>query len=251
MRIVEVKGKDSAEFLHRVTAGSVKPVGLGEGRGGLLLTGQSKMIAQFELLHLAPGHYLLAAPDACAEALANGLEALHFSESLEIALTEKKVGVRELAGAAREEGKNFSVASDGRELSWPTPVPGYEFSSEAQGVSPSWDFDRIAALYPQPGDWTETTPALEAGMLPFIDRFKGCYPGQEVVELSLNVGHPVRVLVAVEAGEAIPASLDWGGAQVPATSVAERAGRFRALIRLPWAKREFLPSGFTRIKSHW
>ena len=89
-------------------------------------------------------------------------------------------------------------------------------------------------------------------MLPFIDRFKGCYPGQEVVERSLNVGHPARVLIAIEGnspitrGEKLPFE---GGGEALVTSVAEANGIYRALVRVPWAKRGLAPLGFRALKS--
>ncbi len=252
MRITELKGKDAGDFLHRVTAGTVKSLQEGAGRPGLLLTGQSKMIAQFDLLKLAPEHFLLVSPLSCTDALRKGLEALHFSESLEILPSEEKIGIRACSGVARQEGEAFPLKRIGRELSWNSPVPGFGFAAGIEGIPPEFHFHRIAQLYPwPPADWSESTPALEAGMLPFIDREKGCYPGQEVVELSLNVGHPVNVLIAVESEELIPSKLDWGGVLVFATSVCEFEGKWRALARVRWNKKDFLPAGFTRLRSHW
>jgi folate-binding protein YgfZ len=241
LRFIEVKGKDAGDFLHRVTAGTVKGVAVGRGRAGLLLTGQSKVIAQFDLLHTEASSYLLAAPLECAEALVTGLEALHFSEELEIRATDLKAGA-ERGGAKRED--EFAVT----DLVWPSPVPGFQFSAKAdRAVPPGWDFARIAALVPwPPREWaSETVNALEAGMLPVIDRHKGCYPGQEIVELSLNVGHPARVLVAVEGPEDAP----WVGDSI--TSSAQENGKRRMLVRLPWARKDFLAAGFSRLASHW
>jgi|GEM_PF-2624269 len=251
MKLTEIKGRDAADFLHRVTAGTVKSLKEGEGRPGLLLTGQSKMIAQFELLKLAGDRFLLASPAACTDALRNGLEALHFSESLDFFPLDRTLGLRPCSGAQRVEGESFGFYRQGEELSWNCAVPGFSFATGTEGIPAEFHFARIGALYPWTSDWTDATPALEAGMLPMIDRFKGCYPGQEVVELSLNVGHPVRVLVAVECGAAIGEKLDWNGTEVPATSRAEREGKHRALVRVPWKLKDFLPAGFTRLKAHW
>ncbi|MGZ3740101.1 MAG: hypothetical protein ACXVB9_12055, partial [Bdellovibrionota bacterium] len=134
------------------------------------------------------------------------------------------------------------------DLVWPSPVPGFRFSAKApREVPPGWDFARIGALVPWPGkEWNEgAVNALEAGMLPVIDRHKGCYPGQEIVELSLNVGHPARVLVAVEGAE----DAAWVGDSI--TSSAQENGRRRMLVRLPWARKDFLAAGFSRLASHW
>ena len=246
LKIVEVKGKDAADFLHRVTAGTVRGLGVGEGRPGLLLNGQSRVLAQFDLLRLGDELYLLAAPEQCAAALASELEKMHFAESLEIALTDLCAAPVAAQSAKRIPAGGFAARIQAKDrIEWPSPVPGYDFSTSAVGEPEKWNFDRIGALVPWPsGDWVAgETPALEAGMLPWIDRHKGCYPGQEVVELSLNVGHPARVLVAVE-GE-----VPWDGVQV--TSAARGNGKWRALVRLPWAKRENFPVGISRLNSHW
>ncbi|HEY8279601.1 MAG TPA: hypothetical protein VIH99_08260 [Bdellovibrionota bacterium] len=253
LRFVEVKGKDSEDFLQRVTAGTVKGIGVGEGRAGLLLNGQSRMLAQFELLRTERERYLLAAPEGCASALADALEALHFSENLEIGLLGLKAGVLK-AEKRREEQGSFPFQKTGDGYVWPAPVPGFAFSTFTAETPADWEFARIGALVPWPAqDWDANTPALEAGMLPWIDRDKGCYPGQEVVELSLNVGHPARVLVAVETNQQLQAGekTPWDGTEAIVTSAAFANGKTRALLRLPWGKKDSLPTGFTRIRSHW
>jgi folate-binding protein YgfZ len=256
MQIVEVRGRDSADFLQRVSAGGVKGVEIGAGRAGLLLNGQSRMIAQFDLLRMEKELYWLAAPEACVAALAAELERLHFSEDLAVTVTERRAGAKGKEGVARRENGSFVFHWEGSEVAWPSPVPGFLFSTAVRGFPEGWDFARIGELVPwPPADWNATTPALEAGVLPWIDRDKGCYPGQEVVERSLNVGHPARVLVAWEgvrdlhAGENVtladPATFGT------VTSAAEQNGKVRALVRVPWGQREFLPPGWVRVRSHW
>lgn len=241
-----VSGKDSEEFLARVTAGTVKGVTPGSGTGGLLLNGQSRMLALFDLLRMGPEEFLLAAPDACASSLAEGLERLHFSEDLSFRASGK-LSARPSKNIGRE--KVFSHATG---PTWPSPVPGYEYYlSDDPSFPESWDFDRIGALVSFPGDWDATTPALEAGVLALIDRFKGCYPGQEVVERSLNVGHPARILVAMEGvgvlepGTKVPLE---GGGEGLITSVATREGLLRAFVRVPWAKKESTVAGFRLLR---
>ncbi len=98
-------------------------------------------------------------------------------------------------------------------------------------------------------DWDGQTPALEAGMLPWIDRHKGCYPGQEVVELSLNVGNPARALVVWEKEGAIATgkiALPEGG-EALITSVASRGNHSVCLARVPWKKQEIPAAGFRKV----
>jgi len=241
MRVFKIEGKDAADFLHRVTAGPVRGLEVGTGTGNVLLNGQSRMIAQFDLLRTGPETYLAVSPPECFAALCLGLEALLFAEAVEMAPVLIPVGVFPL-GRFKAREKTFRLEGSFPSLVWPASVPGYAHMLGAGGpdLPETFAFDRIGAGVPWPGaDWDETTPALEAGVLPWIDRHKGCYPGQEVVERSLNVGHPARVLMAIE-GEKMPENLS------PArlTSMAHQDGVVRAMLRAPWNQRENAPAGF-------
>ena len=247
MQKVNVSGKDAAEFLQRVTAGTVRKLEVGSGAAGALLTGQSRVIAQFDLLRVGEREFALFAPVGCAPALADGLEALHFSEELTVELSAEIYSFRRGESPSREGV--FRISEDG---SWPSAVAGFLAGRLEQGeaAAADWEFARIGAGYPWPThDWDNNTPALEAALLPAIDRHKGCYPGQEVVELSLNVGHPVRLLLPFEGERSLVAGervkFEKGEGQV--CSVAKMGTKVRALIRLPWAAREMAPEGFQRL----
>ena len=246
MKAIYLKGPDAQDFLPRVTSGLVKGLAVGEGAPGALLTGQSRMIAQFDLLRLGELEFLLAAPAACSAALKAGLEKLQFAE--DFLVEEAGVLSARPSSSGKREGK-FLVE---RGPIWPSPVPGFEyFLSEQESFPEDWDFARIGALFPCPQDWSPDAPALEAGMLFAVDRFKGCYPGQEVVERSLNVGHPARVLVAMEGKVPLTAgakvALEEGGEGM-VTSTAIRGGICRAFVRVPWAKRESVVAGCKHLR---
>jgi folate-binding protein YgfZ len=244
-KIIKVTGKDAAEFLNRVTSGPVRPLAVGTGAAGALFTGQSKVIAQFDLLHTAELEFCLSSPTPCATRLAESLEVLHFAEDLTIELLPEEYFSVKREGTKRDE--RFAIPDFPR--SWPTGVK--DFVCEKSTAAGDWDFARIGASYPWPEkDWNEATPALEAGLLFAIDRNKGCYPGQEVVELSLNVGHPVRVLQAFEgkvslsSGRAV-ALLPKGEGVV--CSAASSGGLTRIFLRMPWAFRDSCPEGFRKL----
>jgi folate-binding Fe-S cluster repair protein YgfZ len=248
MRVLKVTGKDSEDFLHRVTAGTVKGLREGEGAGGALLNGQSKMIAQFDLLRTEEG-FLLVSPPECFAALQAGLEKMHFAEDLVVSEDLHFANLRK--GAHGPRPQKFKIEHG---IQWPSAVPGYLcfLGKDEQPLPGDWDFDRIGALVPSPKDWDASTPALEAGMLPWIDRFKGCYPGQEVVELSLNVGHPVRVLRAFEGDAEIAPGAKLGlegGGEGLVTSVARKGNISRLLVRMLWAKREANLPGFRALSA--
>ncbi|MGZ3693907.1 MAG: hypothetical protein ACXWQO_06875 [Bdellovibrionota bacterium] len=249
LKIIEVEGAGAKEFLDRITAGTVRKLEVGQGSPGLLLNGQSRMIAQFDLLRKSNLLFWLVSPEECAGALAENLERLHFSEELEIRATANQVSV--FAGAG-ERGRVFSWTSSGDDLFWPSGATGFIYRTGSSPFPSDWDFARIGAGIPWPIlDWDANTPALEAGQLFAIDREKGCYPGQEVVELSLNVGHPVRVMIAVEGDQPLQSGekiklLPQGEGSI--CSVASRGNTTRAFLRVPWAARGSAPANFRKIR---
>lgn len=251
----ELKGPDAREFLGRVTAGPVKSLKPGEGARGLLLNGQSRVLAQFDLLCLEGESFLLVAPAECADALMEGLDSLQFAENFSLARSPR--WARIVADPAAAGGQVFSFAAPA--LRWPAVVPGFSVEvGEAAPPPAGFDFARIGALVPWPGlDWVisgdASTPALEAGFLDWVDRFKGCYPGQEVIELSLNVGRPARVLQAYEAAFIVEvgARLSFAeGGEAIVTSVAQENGRTRFLARVPWARKN-AALGEARLLKGW
>jgi len=89
MRKLIVKGKEAGAFLAKVTAGTIRPLAVGQGAAGALLTGQAKILAQFDCLRMGEAEFWLMSPVDCYEGLAQGLEKLHFSEDLLIEKTEE------------------------------------------------------------------------------------------------------------------------------------------------------------------
>lgn len=234
MKVLEVVGKDAREFLHRLFASNVNKLEVGKGNRGLLLNGQSKMIAQFDVLRKSEKVYWLVSFEDCFEELKNELERMHFSEELE--MRERAEIFKFSPGESRGEGE-FHFSDQ-----WPSVVPGFVCEVGKGGVDEAFHFARIGALVPWPKkDWDSNTNALEAGVLPWIDRYKGCYPGQEVVEKSLNVGHPAKVLLAIE-GEGNISEADG-----VICSRAERNGVTRILVRVPWKKKDLPAPGFKII----
>ena len=242
-QMIQVQGKDAQEFLHRVTAGIIKAGAIGSVKRGLLLTGQGKIMAQFDLLRMSADQFLLASPVSCHAKLYEALDSLLFSESLTLTKFDQVYGIS--TGASTDPSHAEGVFPN---IKWPLAVPGF-WGTPQISVPDEWDFHRIGAFYPWPKlDWTENTMALEAGMLTWIDRNKGCYPGQEVVEKSINLGHPPRVLVAMEGKARVQTGeVDLNDSKVRITSIASRNGIYRAMVSMPWKLKDSVLPGFEKI----
>ena len=61
-----------------------------------------------------------------------------------------------------------------------------------------WEYQRIKIILPKfQKEWDFDSMPLNVGFHTWIHRNKGCYPGQEVIERTFNVGHPPLVLVQI------------------------------------------------------
>ncbi len=201
-QLLEVTGRDAKDFLHRLTTVNLKKLTPGLASLGLLLKGNSKVVGQFVLAETAPMTFALIGEREVMGRVLIELESLHFSEDLEMKLSDSPVTVV----PDRLEAAPFAWDGDVKKGRVPTGIPGFAFCvGMSVPVSDRFEFARIEAGVPWAGkEWDSTTNALDAGLEPWIARQKGCYPGQEVVERSLNVGHPAKALVKLEADASIP-----------------------------------------------
>jgi len=76
-----VRGKDAADFLHRLLANHVKRLAVGTGNHNALLTPKGKVQFLFECLRQEDG-FALELPPGTARALSAALERFHFSEAV-------------------------------------------------------------------------------------------------------------------------------------------------------------------------
>jgi folate-binding protein YgfZ len=90
-----------------------------------------------------------------------------------------------------------------------------------------------------PTDLDEESLPAEAGLdaPPVTDRTKGCFLGQEAVAKVANLGHPTRIVLAVEADHAITPGETIVIAGRDAGVVTSSWGD-RALVRVRWEARE-------------
>jgi len=130
----------------------------------------------------------------------------------------------------------------------PRPGPDWVVALHpTEGVVPvgpvafeSWRITLAIARFPT--DLDEDSLPAEAGLdeAPVVDRSKGCYLGQESVAKVRNLGHPTRLVVALEAAEPVATGgvviADAGPVGV-LTSVDPGGGGRLAIARIRWEAR--------------
>ena len=244
IKFIEMKGKDARDFLHRITTADLRKIVQGQGVAALLLTGVGKVLADFFILNTEDNEFLLATEATQLDDLYADLEAMHFGESFTL---DRSAKVGAILESKLPFTRPFNLSGAGHELNWPMPILGYSgvLTDAKNSISDvDWNRARILSRVPALGfEWQRgETNALDCGFLPWIDRAKGCYPGQEAVERALNVGHPARALVLLEGDYVFSPgdALTNGSICGKITSVAPRAEQNGcvALAIVQWAKRE-------------
>lgn len=214
--IIEINGKDAPEYLNRLTSVDVKNLAPGQGALGFWLEPKGKIVAAFELWRL-PG----AAPRFWAEvpstlgvsagALLDVLEKFHFGEAIEF----KELPVK---------GEWFTRRMDSRGdiwlrhpdwcmgaewWTWVAPAGEHLERGPHDGTlsDSEWTRRRIqaASCWPGPEVSSDRTP-LELGLDAGVADQKGCYPGQEVIEMTRTRGSPAFRAFRVRAVDANPSN---------------------------------------------
>ena len=181
--LLVISGPDSADFLNRLsTLNFKKPI---EGSmHGAFLNGQAKLISLFTVWKKDDKNYFFIEKEMF-EKTKSYLEQMHFAENMKIE-TEKYFALE-----ARGE-THFLSEIKVEAYNW--GMPGKYFFSkkpfDLKSVSQS-EYDAIRASFgfPKPlQDLTEDHILIEAPLDSWVDRNKGCYPGQEVIEKIYTYG---------------------------------------------------------------
>lgn len=195
VHLLKISGKDAHDFLQRLsTQNFKKPY---EVLNGAFLTGQAKFISLFTAWREDSSTYFFIEP-CCFEKTFNYLNQMHFSEDLKI---EKEIcsviEARGMGTAFNEKNiEAFNWGIEGRYL--------FNSEKEYQSIS-STEYDSIRAQhgFPKPTiDLTEDTILIEVPQLEiFVDRNKGCYPGQEVIEKIYTYGRVAQKILRIQFGD--------------------------------------------------
>ena len=213
-RLLEAKGPDAGEFLHRLCTQDVLGLGDGALRPAAFLDAKGKLVATCLVARLGDAFWLEVASEQ-ADRLAALLERYHFTEKLSMRLLpvaacheRVQAEVGEAAGAALQAAGALVVR---------VVRCGVQFERRHGGavatVARALTADRAECLRMLAGfvrvgvDTEPTTLALEADLDDHISTTKGCYTGQEIVARIHTYGHTNRKLCRLwlAAGEAITA----------------------------------------------
>ncbi len=214
---LEVHGKDSADFLQRMTSQDCLGMEVGSGGPACLMTGKGKLIAFFDLFRTREDAFLLLGQGAWMGKVREHLDLFHFREEMTLGPVQKicSLGLfgKALPGEIPEAGF-FQVGKMGSlEVlglgGWLVPaclLLGKEaelklfFESFVEKGQPfggfhAWEGLRIDSRLPRLGvDADESNIPLEVRLDPACHPEKGCYVGQEVVARIRNLGHVNRLL---------------------------------------------------------
>lgn len=211
MKTLLVRGPEAKDFLHRLTSINLQQLAVGQVTSGLLLDGTAKLQAVFYCVCIAENTYLLLSEQLTN--LQEKLEFMHFGEKLTIEPASYR-GSFVLASEMQREWAWQQIRpfiNEDKKICFAHEVPEtFVVLSEKVGdaktdqtissnqVDSGFEARRIAAKVPAFGKEYELGDlCINVGLLNWIHRDKGCYPGQEVVEKALNLGHPAKVLVKV------------------------------------------------------
>ncbi len=224
---VEIVGKDAASFLQRLSTRSFKDPIPETILPGALLTGKAGLIATGFFETHATDHFffLTRSPQLAFDHLTK----FHFAEELEIKLRPDwtVVGVYKQGLAQNGQPADrvfplpwgkfaFSTWRDPKiaGLIWLRAKPAIKTDFLKESGLPVFseelfNYFRIKAGIPHvPEEMNEGNIILEGGLDWMIDRDKGCYPGQEVVERIFTYGEVNRKVLSVRLGR--------GAAKLPA-----------------------------------
>jgi len=246
--VVRVTGEDRLAWLHTLLSQQLEDAVAGQARDFLYLDPKGNAIAAGRAL-LRDGDVLLVTAPEVAVPLTEQLDRMRFmlrvvvaDESADWALASIRGGDVPGAPAA------MTFRADG---------DGLVVGDRSGGVdllgSVAWTDGRLAVLgLPEaaPGDWeawriTHGEPAWgseiapgrrpqELGLLPtHVHLRKGCYPGQESIAKTWNLGRPRRALAVLDLDAEPGDALMAGGREAPVTSAAPHEGHWVALALLP------------------
>ncbi len=184
--LLVIKGPDAPDFLNRLS--TVKFDKTEESIHGAFLNGQGKLISLFTAWFEGDGIVFFIEKSMLSETAAY-LEKMHFAEDL--SFSQRDFYCVETRGEQNLEGP-IKV----RAFNWGLPGSYFFYEEKVQCLSISeYEFDAVRAYYGMPKphqDISQNHILIEAPLEALVDRDKGCYPGQEVIERIYTYGRVAR-----------------------------------------------------------
>jgi folate-binding protein YgfZ len=224
-RFLRVRGADADAFLQALLA--VDITGL-PGNGARLapwLSAKGRVTALFSLARLEPGDWLLATDSSQAQTLAKRLQLFVLRSAVEVLPADQAWQARvvylgdepgPLPTAADDQNWTATDSLLGRRTApgclevW-GPIAALEqltadLPKAAAGLT-YWHYQWVANGWPRitAGEQDRfTAHMLNLDLLDAVSFTKGCYPGQEVVARTQNLGRPKRRTLLFSCASALP-----------------------------------------------
>jgi folate-binding protein YgfZ len=203
VNLLVISGPDTNDFLNRLSTRNFKKE-LSESLHGAFLNGQAKVISIFTAWQFQQKIYFFIEKDMFQKTK-DYLEKMHFAEDLKIE-TEKYFciesrGDKSFPSEIQVEAYNWGIAGK------------YCFSKrkfEVEGITDTqYDAARANFGFPKPQrDLTVEHILIEGPMDDFVDRNKGCYPGQEVIEKIYTYGRVARKIKKIIFENSDPSTIE-------------------------------------------
>ena len=240
--VFSIAGPDAERYLHGRITQDVKKLSIGSAARSLVLTPQGRMQGQFSIFKRGANDFLIASdPLADAPAADDLLSALLQFKVADQLTGAKAVGLTHFyligadsAAVAAESAEKSGGVFFRRDLGSVPAVEGIveNISALKGAVSTAGGeeidrgtFERLTviegvALFGR--DLTEKTLAPEIEVTPLVSFNKGCYAGQEVVEMATARGRANRKLCRLKAAGS--KGISPGNEVFPVTDQSKAAG---------------------------
>lgn len=211
--VLRVLGRDHIRYLHNRLSQEVKKLAVGEGRHSLLLTPNGRLQGVLFLIREAESVVMLCGPFASDSERAEFVTALlqfKVADHIEVAdLSTEHIGVLSIGAEDSAAGVAFPFGAFGARLSI---VPRSEIPTSAQDWSVTPDSlsnaVRVVAGFPTFGiDVSEKSLGPDIDPEHFVSFTKGCYTGQEVMEMAVARGKLNKRLCLVISDGVLPISV--------------------------------------------
>ncbi|HEX9235459.1 MAG TPA: hypothetical protein VF972_04200 [Actinomycetota bacterium] len=247
-RKIEVAGRDAFEWLNDLVSADLDGLEPGTARQSLLLSPTGRIRAAFAVTRLQPDVLLLIQDPTQPRPIDGLLEPYVLSSNVELADRTEAFTLLAFPGLVRPPsapaGVWLSPGSLGRGVDLLAPIERHDKAvgfaeGHFEGVGAEeverW---RVLAGIPRFGvDALEEDLPQEGGLAEAISFDKGCYLGQEAVAKVRNLGHPRRVVMAMETEDPVSPGdvivMDGNDAG-RVTSAARLADRTVLLASIRW-----------------